>query len=150
MCRHQPCRNGGTCVNTSPGNYTCYCVPGFYGKNCERGNYTELNINLVRVISSVVFPRSHVWDPCFSYYTWLILKTVWKTWSQVWHDACVFQWYMCEYRVSKPFDQGIMTYRYFHDLCPAIFTTRFTEIFHISECKPEILHKLEWYLEKKN
>ncbi|XP_065063187.1 protein jagged-1b-like isoform X2 [Rhopilema esculentum] len=36
MCRHQPCRNGGTCLNTSPGNYKCYCLPGFSGKNCER------------------------------------------------------------------------------------------------------------------
>ena len=43
MCRHQPCRNGGTCLNTSPGNYKCYCLPGFSGKNCERGNFISLS-----------------------------------------------------------------------------------------------------------
>ncbi|CAH3141405.1 unnamed protein product [Porites lobata] len=31
----RPCKNGATCVS-SLGGYTCQCVPGFQGKNCEQ------------------------------------------------------------------------------------------------------------------
>uniref|UniRef100_A0A3Q2PMY3 Delta-like protein n=1 Tax=Fundulus heteroclitus TaxID=8078 RepID=A0A3Q2PMY3_FUNHE len=33
--RHQPCINGGTCLNTEPNLYYCACPPGYSGKNCE-------------------------------------------------------------------------------------------------------------------
>ncbi|KAM4529698.1 protein jagged-2b isoform 2-T2 [Fundulus diaphanus] len=33
--RHQPCVNGGTCLNTEPNLYYCACPPGYSGKNCE-------------------------------------------------------------------------------------------------------------------
>ncbi|XP_030639261.1 delta-like protein 4 [Chanos chanos] len=32
---HKPCRNGATCMNTGQGSYTCSCLPGFTGVNCE-------------------------------------------------------------------------------------------------------------------
>uniref|UniRef100_H2UBB8 Delta-like protein n=1 Tax=Takifugu rubripes TaxID=31033 RepID=H2UBB8_TAKRU len=33
--RHQPCVNGGTCMNTEPDEYECACPPGYSGKNYE-------------------------------------------------------------------------------------------------------------------
>ncbi|XP_029351680.1 protein jagged-2b isoform X1 [Echeneis naucrates] len=33
--RHQPCVNGGTCMNTEPDEYYCACPQGFSGKTCE-------------------------------------------------------------------------------------------------------------------
>ncbi|XP_055361727.1 delta-like protein 4 isoform X2 [Betta splendens] len=32
---HKPCANGATCLNTGHGSYTCACLPGFTGVNCE-------------------------------------------------------------------------------------------------------------------
>ncbi|KAM4712992.1 protein jagged-2b isoform 2-T2 [Anableps anableps] len=32
---HQPCVNGGTCMNTEPNQYDCACPQGYSGKNCE-------------------------------------------------------------------------------------------------------------------
>uniref|UniRef100_A0A8C6V187 Delta-like protein n=1 Tax=Neogobius melanostomus TaxID=47308 RepID=A0A8C6V187_9GOBI len=32
---HQPCENGATCMNTGEGSYTCTCLPGYTGTNCE-------------------------------------------------------------------------------------------------------------------
>uniref|UniRef100_A0A7N8X5A3 Delta-like protein n=1 Tax=Mastacembelus armatus TaxID=205130 RepID=A0A7N8X5A3_9TELE len=33
--RHQPCVNGGTCMNTEPDEYFCACPQGYSGKNCQ-------------------------------------------------------------------------------------------------------------------
>uniref|UniRef100_A0A0N4V5D1 Delta-like protein n=1 Tax=Enterobius vermicularis TaxID=51028 RepID=A0A0N4V5D1_ENTVE len=36
--RHKPCKNGASCQNGGPGNYTsytCNCFPGYSGKHCE-------------------------------------------------------------------------------------------------------------------
>jgi len=32
---YRPCRNGATCTNTGQGSFTCTCLPGFAGHNCE-------------------------------------------------------------------------------------------------------------------
>lgn len=32
---HKPCANGATCLNTGEGSYTCTCLPGFTGVNCD-------------------------------------------------------------------------------------------------------------------
>jgi len=34
--KNSPCQNGGICQNNAEGNYTCKCIPGFGGRNCER------------------------------------------------------------------------------------------------------------------
>uniref|UniRef100_H2XKB2 C-type lectin domain-containing protein n=3 Tax=Ciona intestinalis TaxID=7719 RepID=H2XKB2_CIOIN len=34
-CNQNLCHNGGTCVNTATGSYTCHCLPGFGKPNCK-------------------------------------------------------------------------------------------------------------------
>ena len=36
-CASSPCQNGGTCID-GINSYTCNCVPGHTGDNCEIGN----------------------------------------------------------------------------------------------------------------
>ena len=35
-CDNDPCMNGGECMN-GDNNYTCKCMPGYAGTNCETG-----------------------------------------------------------------------------------------------------------------
>ena len=42
-CTHRPCLNGGTCTDSGI-SYTCKCVVGYDGWNCENSRYiTEIN-----------------------------------------------------------------------------------------------------------
>ena len=36
-CSNSPCQNGGSCTDRINA-YTCNCVDGYYGTNCETGN----------------------------------------------------------------------------------------------------------------
>ena len=36
-CEVNPCENGGTCVNSPPGSYTCNCAEGYKGDHCQEG-----------------------------------------------------------------------------------------------------------------
>uniref|UniRef100_A0A667ZML7 Delta-like protein n=1 Tax=Myripristis murdjan TaxID=586833 RepID=A0A667ZML7_9TELE len=40
---HQPCLNGGTCINTGPDKYQCSCAEGYSGANCERAEHACLS-----------------------------------------------------------------------------------------------------------
>jgi len=33
-CENDPCKNGGECIN-GDNTYTCKCMPGYTGTNCE-------------------------------------------------------------------------------------------------------------------
>lgn len=35
-CASNPCQNSGTCIDHANG-YSCSCVPGYIGINCEKG-----------------------------------------------------------------------------------------------------------------
>ena len=37
-CSSQPCLNGGVCTDAQA-EYVCKCVPGYGGKNCDKGEH---------------------------------------------------------------------------------------------------------------
>ena len=41
LCRGTPCENDGTCIEDED-DYTCTCVPGFTGRNCQTSNEASL------------------------------------------------------------------------------------------------------------
>ena len=45
-CLNNPCLNGGTCENVE-GGYTCRCVAGWEGPECDTGKYTMQQFGLV-------------------------------------------------------------------------------------------------------
>lgn len=50
LCTHlDPCLNSATCVNEDE-NYTCICVPGFTGQNCQEGGL-KLKSNKLKCIT---------------------------------------------------------------------------------------------------
>ena len=42
LCMGLPCENGGTCIENAD-DYTCTCVPGFTGRNCQTSNEASLS-----------------------------------------------------------------------------------------------------------
>ena len=38
-CSPNPCLNSGTCID-GVNSYTCKCLAGYVGKNCETGEYS--------------------------------------------------------------------------------------------------------------
>ena len=41
-CARNPCKNRGTCKNEG-NNYSCICVAGYVGGNCQTGMYTYMH-----------------------------------------------------------------------------------------------------------
>ena len=39
-CASSPCQNGGTCIDALNA-YTCNCIPGYEGDNCEIGKILQ-------------------------------------------------------------------------------------------------------------
>ena len=56
-CNPNPCKNGGSCT-PHVNDYTCGCVPGYTGDNCETGIFNiasklcDLYIYIVIIIST--------------------------------------------------------------------------------------------------
>ena len=44
-CATSPCQNGGSCTDQVNG-YTCNCVGGYDGTNCENGNNNNVILKL--------------------------------------------------------------------------------------------------------
>ena len=36
-CASNPCQNDGGCTAERPGSYSCNCIDGYGGNNCETG-----------------------------------------------------------------------------------------------------------------
>ena len=56
-CDSSPCQNGGTCEWDASGRYTCSCIQGFRGMNCEEGkyHYVVFTLSICIEISTIRF-----------------------------------------------------------------------------------------------
>lgn len=60
-CLSNPCHNNGTCSSSSS-SYTCLCLPGFIGRNCELG---KIYIYTVAPVYTVLSPWTAHFICCF-------------------------------------------------------------------------------------
>lgn len=49
QCTKNPCNSGGNCTVTGSDSYSCQCVEGFYGDNCEKGIWVGVSFKLTMV-----------------------------------------------------------------------------------------------------
>lgn len=59
--RHQPCVNGGTCMNTEPDEYHCACPQGYSGKTCHIGETAFFFFSFLVAQKSLIFFRFPEW-----------------------------------------------------------------------------------------
>ena len=53
-CVSSPCQNDGTCSD-AVNSYTCICVPGYIGLNCEMSKTCRIIKGLWQIVSGLVF-----------------------------------------------------------------------------------------------
>ena len=63
-CASSPCQNGGTCID-SLNAYTCNCIPGYEGDNCEIGKILQnlvlfLVYHMLSLISMAMYIKLYV------------------------------------------------------------------------------------------
>ncbi len=101
-CFLRPCKNGGTCSN-SPGSYSCQCVEGYTGRDCQTGNHTKMASNVqsqiafTEIIAStiesiIIFTKSIIFSDVFinmRFYSRVILPLIWPD----------ILWYTCHWLV---------------------------------------------------
>lgn len=78
QCVEVPCNNGATCID-GVGDYTCLCVPGFTGRQCETGictlrllvpGFLEIRMRLLRDARRTISSQNHV--QIHSYWIYLV------------------------------------------------------------------------------